>query len=228
MRSFFFLSQFQILLEISTIVWQNIFKITTWIVVWIHLCDIANISFTNNEHDASTNDRCVVVFSSNFEFRRNVQSKSRCLRSNCCSLRNEATRSIKFQTTMQNSDYDNHYFVWILEIETVEIATRQNQTSWTETSTSSFQNLRENELVEKRKQNDFESWFWIAKDANRCNVSSCFVVMLWKRMKLDEENELKVHERWYRIKTANCNEKKKITNIEIDRCFDLWKFCCFE
>ena len=181
----FFLSQFQILFEISIIVWQNIFKITTWIVIWIFVTSLTFFDqklIRNNEHDVSTNDRCVVVFNSNFEFRRNVQSKSRCLRSNCCSLRDETNRSIKFQTTMQNFDYNNHHFVWMFEIETVEIATRQNQTSWIETNTNNFQSFRKNELVEKRKQNDFEFWFWIAKNANKCNVSNCFVIMLWKKI----------------------------------------------
>ena len=65
----------------------------------------------NNEHDVSTNNRYVVVFNSNVKFQSDVSSKSRNLQANHCSLRNKTIRAIIFQTTMQNSDYDNHYFV---------------------------------------------------------------------------------------------------------------------
>ena len=64
--------------------------------------------------------------------------------------------------------------------------------------------------------------------------------MLREERDLDEEDELKIHlgltlskyefdeERWYKIETADCNEKEKITNVEIDRRFDLWEFCCLD
>ena len=58
-------------------------------------------------------------------------------------------------------------------------------------------------------------------------------------MKFNQEDKLKIHlkltlskyeffeERWYKIET-DCNERKEITNIKIDRRFDLWELCCFE
>ena len=64
----------------------------------------------NDEHDVSTNDRYAVAFSSSAELQSDVSSKSRSLQASHCSLRNETVRATKFQTTMQNSDYNNHYF----------------------------------------------------------------------------------------------------------------------
>ena len=117
-----------------------------------------------------------------FNFNQNnASSKSRNLRSSHCSLRNKTIRSIKFQTTIQNSNYDNYYFVWMFEIETIEIATKLNQTSLIEQNTRNFQNLRKSEFEKKWKQKNLKSCFEIASDANKCNVSSCFVVMLRKK-----------------------------------------------
>ena len=182
MHSLFFLSQFQILFETSTIAWQDIFKITTWIVLWILVTSLTLSGqklIRNNEHDVSTNDRYVVVFSSSAELQSDVSSKSRSLQTNHCSLRNETVRAAKLQATMQNFDYDNHYFAWMLEVEAIKVAARSNQTSWIEQSTSNLQNLRKSELVEKWKQKDFESCFWVASDADKSSVSSCcFLVVL--------------------------------------------------
>ena len=140
-------------LEISTIVWQDIFKITTWIVVWIFVTSLtfSDQEIRNDEHDVSTSDRYVVVLNSSAELQSDVSSKSRSLQTSHCSLRNETVRSTKFQAAMQNTDYDNHYFAWMLEVEAIKVAAKSNQTSWVEQSTNNLQDLRENELVEKWK-----------------------------------------------------------------------------
>ena len=139
-------------LEASAIAWQDISKITTWVVVWILVTSLTLLGqklIRNDEHDVSTNDRYAVALSPSAELQSDVSSKSRNLQASHCSLRNETARSAKLLAAMQNTDYDNHYFAWMLEAETIKVATRSNQASWAEQSTSNLQNLRKSEFVEE-------------------------------------------------------------------------------
>ena len=119
-----------------------------------------------------------------------------------------------------NFDYNNYYFVWVFDIKIIEIATKANQTSWIEQSTSNFQTFQKSEYVEKWKQENFESWNETTKNANKSNVSSCLTFFFEFRFNSNRNRVWRLSQnKWHYYNDYNYFELK-IDDDLIENFFD--------